>query len=229
MLLLSLCWGCLVSAQMEDQTALSFGYGPGRATARLALTTIDIDRDGEFPFIIQDRAMRWMRSNSASLSLRHNVTGRVVIAAGVDYFSFRDQRFKYASVAEAGSRLRTRLEARNEFLSVTGNLSAHYRITPEDIKLDVQVGFGYQYTLYRHEYASYLRFNRLPDDSLLLVEQDREEVGSSREGAAVFGRVGFPVVRGVGFCLDVRYGAEQELDVFDQVMLTQVGLIFFFK
>ena len=228
LILLTLLFGSFwLSAQVEDETALTLRYGPSRTTARLALTTLDVDFE-EAAYSIVDREMRWMRGNAIGLDLRHNATGRIILGVSADYFSFADDRFDYATLPDAAGRLPVSLAARNRFWSITGTAGANFRVTPETVKLDFQVGAGYQYTLYRHEYASYLRINDFAANRLQVVEEDREAISSNREGGYVSGRIAFPLFPGLGFSLDVRYSLEQELDTFDQGLSTQAGVVVFF-
>lgn len=226
-LLILLFGSGFLAAQLEDQTALTIRYGPSRTTARLALTTLNVDFE-EATYSIVDREMRWMRGKAAGLDVRHNMTGRVVVALSGDYFSFKDDRFDYATLPLSDGRLPVRLAARNRFWSVTGTAGLSYRLTPPSVSVDVQVGGGYQYSLYRHQYASYLRMNDFASNRLQVVEEDREEFGSSREGGFVSGRVAFPVVQGLGFSFDVRYSLDAEAEVFDQALFTQAGVVFYF-
>lgn len=228
LILFFLCTPFFLLAQQEDQTTIAVHYGFGHSTARLARTNINANLDDTENINLQGRRVKWMEGRSGGISLRHNTNGRVITSATADFFYSSDRAYEYATIPSDNLRLPVRLAAGNRFYSLTGSLGLNYRITPLHNKLDVQFGVAYNYSLYRHEYASYLEFQG-SEAGLRLVEEDRENINSNRQGGSVTGRISYPLVAGLGLTFDVRYGLEAEEGTFDQFLRTQLGVIYYFK
>ena len=223
-LLIPLC----LSAQQEDDFALTVRYGRGTADSGLSRFDLDADLGEQGGHSLSDQAINLMKGDAFGLDLRSNVNGRVLVSASADFFRAADRNFIYGTIPGESLRLPLNFRANNDFQSLTGSLGLHYRITPDKDKLDIQFGLNYHYTFYWHNYASYLRFGEEGGQAIIL-DRESERISSSRQGLSASARIAYPIIGPVHLTANARYGIEVEMGEFDRTVLRQVGIMVTFN
>lgn len=212
-----------LSAQQEDDFALTLRYGQGATVRSLARFDLSVDAGDLGSARITDGRLGRMTGEQFGFDLRTNTNGRVLFSFAFDYFQSNiDYEFQYAELLGADGERRP-LTGFHYYESRNLTLGLHYRITPVYRRLDVQLGGNFRYTSFNHDYLSEATTGRFSFTEGRLIGERAADEGR-RYGLTASARVAYPLFWRIALNAEAQLGGVAEGWSFSPVGAVLVGV-----